>query len=344
MTNRTDIILGSTGIRSSRAAFGVLPIQRIPTDEAVRILRNALDGGITFYDTARAYSDSEEKLGLALRGTDRQRVAIATKTFAANAEGFWQQLHTSLTNLKTDYVDIYQFHNPSPMPKPDDSTGLYEAMLEAKRQGKIRHVGITNHRLNVAREAVESGLYETLQFPFSYLSGDADVELVRLCERRNMGFIAMKALSGGMLTHSAAAWAWMSQFDNVLPIWGIQRQRELDEFLRHLKRPPVLEGEILATVDKDRRELTGNFCRCCGYCMPCPAGIQIVECARVSQMIRRMPSAPFYTDEFRAKMKQVESCQECGLCRIKCPYGLDAPALMRQNAKDYWEIMAGKAT
>jgi len=313
-------------------------------DDAVRILRKALDGGITFFDTARAYSDSEEKLGRALQGYPRQHVIVATKTFAADAAGFWQQLHTSLTHLKTDTIDLYQFHNPSPIPKPGDASGLYEAMLQAKQQGKIRHIGITNHRLNVATEAVESGLYETLQFPFSYLSGEADEALVRLCEQRHVGFIAMKALSGGLIVNSAAAWAWLSRFGNVLPIWGIQREREQDEFLGHLKTPPVLAGELLATVERDRRELTGNFCRCCGYCMPCPAGIQIHECARVSQMIRRMPPAQFYTEEFRAKMKKIEDCTQCGQCQTKCPYGLDAPALMRLNLQDYEEIMAGKPT
>ena len=199
-------------------------------------------------------------------------------------------------------MDIYQFHNPDFCPKPGDGSGLYECMLEAKAQGKIRHIGITNHRLSVAHEAIDSGLYETLQFPFSYLSGEQELELVAKCRAAGMGFIAMKALSGGLLNNSAACYAWLSQFDNVVPIWGIQRESELDEFLSYVENPPVLTEELQELVEKDRKELQGDFCRGCGYCMPCPAGIEINNCARMSQMIRRSPSAGFLTPEAQKKM------------------------------------------
>ena len=160
-----------------------------------------------FLITARFYTDSEEKLGEAFEGM-REKVYIATKTAAANADEFWEQLGISLHNLRTDYIDIYQFHNPSFCPKPGDGTGLYEAMLEAKAQGKIRHIGITNHRMSVAEEIIESGLYETLQFPFCYLATDREKALVQGCKEKNIGFIAMKALSGGLITNSAAAYAF----------------------------------------------------------------------------------------------------------------------------------------
>ena len=175
------VTLGRTGITVNRNGFGALPVQRASVDEAVKILRKAYDNGINFFDTARAYSDSEMKLGLALSDV-RENIIIATKTMAKNVEDFWKQLDTSLSLLKTDYIDIYQFHNPGFCPKPGDGTGLYEAMLEAKAQGKIKHIGITNHGLAVAKEAVESGLYDTLQFPFSYLAGEKELELVNLCK------------------------------------------------------------------------------------------------------------------------------------------------------------------
>ena len=209
--------LGKTGIETNKNAFGALPIQRISDDEAVKLLRKAYENGMTFFDTARAYSDSEHKVGLAFDGM-REKVIIATKTGAQNAEGFWKDLETSLSNLKTDYIDIYQFHNPAFCPKPGDESGLYDAALQAKEQGKIRHIGITNHRLTVAHEAIDSGLYETLQFPFCYLATDKDIELVEKCRAADMGFIAMKALSGGLITNSAAAYAYLAQYDNVLPI------------------------------------------------------------------------------------------------------------------------------
>ena len=190
------VTLGTTGIIVEKNAFGALPIQRISREEAVKLLRKAYDHGVTFYDTARFYTDSEEKVGEAFEGI-REKVYIATKTGAADAEGFWKDLHISLGNLRTDYIDLYQFHNPAFCPKPGDGSGLYEAMLEAKEKGMIRHIGITNHRLKVAREAIESGLYETLQFPFSYLATEKELELVEQSARADMGFIAMKALAGG---------------------------------------------------------------------------------------------------------------------------------------------------
>ena len=337
------IKLGKTGIETNKNAFGALPIQRISDEAAVTLLRKAYENGMTFFDTARMYSDSEHKVGLAFEGM-REKVIIATKTGAQNAEGFWKDLETSRTNLKTDYIDIYQFHNPAFCPKPGDESGLYDAALQAKEQGKIRHIGITNHRLAVAHEAIDSGLYETLQFPFCYLATDKDIELVEKCKAADMGFIAMKALSGGLITNSAAAYAYLAQYDNVLPIWGVQREDELDEFLSYIDNPPAMTEEIKALIDKDRAELLGEFCRGCGYCMPCPAGIEISMCARMSLMIRRAPSADYLGEVWQEKMGKIEACLHCGQCKGRCPYNLDTPALLAKNLEDYKNVLAGKVT
>ncbi|MFG6356939.1 MAG: aldo/keto reductase [Acetatifactor sp.] len=335
------VTLGKTGITVEKNAFGALPVQRIGRQEAVRLLRRAYEHGMTFFDTARWYTDSEEKVGEAFDGM-RDKVYIATKTGAKDADGFWKDLETSLDNLRTDYIDIYQFHNPAFCPRPGDGTGLYEAMLEAKSQGKVRHIGITNHRLNVATEAVESGLYETLQFPFCYLATEKDIELAQKTERAGMGFIAMKALSGGLITNSAAAYAYLAQYENVLPIWGIQRESELDEFLSYISDPPQMNGELEAVIARDREELLGDFCRGCGYCMPCPVGIEINNMARMSLMIRRAPSQAQLTPEMQEKMHRIKECLHCGKCKSKCPYGLDTPTLLEKNYQDYLEILAGK--
>ncbi len=252
----TTVTLGSTGITVQKNGFGALPIQRISQADAVAMIRRAYGAGINFYDTARAYSDSEKKLGEALAGI-REDVYIATKTTAKTAEKFREDLELSLKTLGTDYIDIYQFHNPAFCPMPGQENGLYDAALEAKRQGKIRHIGITNHRLNVAKEAIESGLYETLQFPFCYLATDADIELVTLCREHNMGFIAMKSLSGGLITDSSAAYAFAAQYENVLPIWGVQRMNELEEFISYIDNPPAMTDQINALIEKDRQELSG---------------------------------------------------------------------------------------
>lgn len=337
------VTLGNTGITVNKNGFGALPIQRVSREDAVALARKAYAAGITFFDTARFYTDSEEKLGEAFDGM-REKVYIATKTAAATAEEFWQQLAVSLGNLRTDYIDIYQFHNPAICPKPGDGSGLYEAMLEAKEQGKIRHIGITNHRLAVAEEAVASGLYETLQFPFCYLASERDIALVDKCREAGMGFIAMKALSGGLINNSAAAYAFEAQYEDVLPIWGVQRERELDEFISYIDNPPAMTEEIKKVIARDKKELSGEFCRGCGYCMPCPAGIEINNCARMSLMMRRAPLDAQLTPQMQEKMKKIEDCLHCGKCKSKCPYGLDTPALLEKNYEDYKRVLAGEVS
>ncbi|MBR6084432.1 MAG: aldo/keto reductase [Spirochaetales bacterium] len=338
------VTLGSTGITVNKNGFGALPIQRISEEDAVRLLRKALKAGITFFDTSRRYTDSEKKIGIAFEGVPRNSYFIATKTGALTGDQLREDLKTTLEMLKTDYVDIYQFHNPPFCPLPGDGTGLYEAILEAKESGKVRHIGITNHRLHVAHTAIDSGLYETLQFPFSYVCGKQELELVEKCRQRNMGFIAMKGLSGGLLTDYRACYAFEAQFDNVLPIWGIQRNRELDQWISCIDNPPTMTPEIEQLIRKDRDELSGDFCRSCGYCMPCTVGIDIKECARMSQLIRRNPSAKFLSEEWQEKMRRINDCINCGLCMSKCPYELNTPALLRKNLEDYERILTGEAS
>lgn len=337
----STVTLGRTGITTNKNGFGALPIQRISEEEAVYLLRKAYENGITFFDTARWYTDSEHKVGMAFAGM-RDRLFIATKTGAQDAAGFWKDLETSLAQLQTDYIDLYQFHNPAFCPKPGDESGLYDAALKAKAQGKIRHIGITNHRLAVAHEAIDSGLYETLQFPFCYLATEKDIELVEKCREADMGFIAMKALSGGLITNSAAAYAFLAQYDNVVPIWGVQREKELDEFLSYIETPPAMTEELAEVIRHDREELLGDFCRGCGYCMPCPVGIEINNCARMSLLLRRSPSAGHLSPEGQEKMKKIEQCLHCGQCKSRCPYGLDTPSLLQKNLEDYKKVLAGE--
>jgi aryl-alcohol dehydrogenase-like predicted oxidoreductase len=333
-----QVTLGTTGITVNKNGFGALPIQRIGREEAAMLLKKAYRSGINFFDTARFYTDSEEKIGYALSEV-REDIYIATKTMTTKAEEFWNQLKTSLSQLKTDYVDIYQFHNPGFCPKPGDGTGLYEAMLQAKEKGMIRHIGITNHRLPVAMEAAESGLYETIQFPFSYLATEKEIGLVKLCREKGIGFIAMKALSGGLITDSAAAYAYLAQYDNVLPIWGIQREKELEEFIGYINNPPVLDEERMAVIRRDLKELGKDFCRGCGYCLPCPADIDIPISARMSLMIRRAPVSVYLNDAWKEKMRRIEDCIHCNHCREHCPYGLDTPKLLAENWIGYQSFM-----
>ncbi len=338
-----NITLGRTGITVPQNGFGALPIQRITTEEAVKILRKAYSGGMRFFDTARAYSDSEEKIGAAFGDgyIDRKSIIIATKTPAKTPEDFWKDLETSLTKLKTDHIDIYQFHMMGECWKPGDANGMYECMIKAREQGKIRFIGGTAHKLGVAKEIAECGFYDTLQYPISYLADEKEIELIKICNKNDVGVIGMKGLAGGLINNSKAAMAYASQFEGFIPIWGIQKESELDEWLSFMDETPDMSGEILEFIRKEQDELKGEFCRGCGYCMPCTMGIQINQCNRMSLMLRRAPSKTWLSEYWQAEMDKINTCIECGACLPKCPYGLEIPSLLRKNLEDYKEVLAG---
>ena len=331
------IRFGRTNLSVSRSGFGAIPIQRISLEDAGYLLRKACDHGINFFDTARGYTDSEEKIGAALSGV-RKEIIIATKTHSGNKEAVLKDLETSLRNLRTDYIDIYQLHNPPKLPDPDDPSGAFAGLLEARKQGKIRFIGMTNHRLGVILEAIETGLYDTVQYPLSALATDADLKAIQECRKHDIGFIAMKALSGGLLTNAAPAFAFLRQYENVVPIWGIQTESQLDEFLGYEKRPPILDKQMWQLIEQDRAALGGSFCRACGYCLPCPAGIPIPMAARMSLLLRRMPFQQFMEDNWRTQMMLIRDCEDCGHCKEHCPYHLDTPALLREMLEDYEEF------
>ncbi|MBU3113734.1 aldo/keto reductase [Clostridium lacusfryxellense] len=331
------IKLGRTNLMVSRSGFGALPVQRVSFEDAKKILRKAYDNGINFFDTARGYSDSEEKIGYSLSDV-RNEIIIATKSHAKDRKTLLEHLQISLKNLKTDYIDILQLHNPDVLPDPKDPEGLYAGLLEAKEKGFVRFIGITNHKLKNAMAAAASGLYDTVQFPLCSLSAQTDLLLIEECKKTNVGLIAMKALSGGLITNAASAFSFLRQYDNVVPIWGIQRETELDEFLSFEKNPPLLDDFMWSVIDKDRTELSGNFCRGCGYCLPCPAGIQIPTSARITLLLKRAPYQGFLEDDFKEKMDLINNCIECGHCKNHCPYKLDTPNLLKRELKSYNEF------
>ena len=285
------------------------------------------------------YTVSEEKLGAALHDV-RQSVVISTKSGGKDKKTVLSHIEKSLRDLQTDYIDLFQFHNPAALPDPRDPDGPFAAALEMQAKGYIRHIGITNHRPQLAKDAIASGNFETLQFPFCYLAADTDFALVEACKAADMGFIAMKGLSGGLLNNAEACYAFMRQYDHVVPIWGIQHEWELDQWLELTERDPQMTPELEAVIAKDRQELAGNFCRSCGYCLPCAAGIDIPQAARMSALLRRSPYQPYMSDEWYAKMHKIEECVHCDACKSRCPYGLDTPALLQLMLKDYDEFYA----
>ena len=326
--------LGRTGLTVTKTSFGALPIQRCSREDATRILRRAYEGGIRYFDTANAYTDSEEKLGAALHDV-RDNIVISTKSGARDPAGIRAHIEQSLRALRTDRIDLFQLHNVC---SPEEMDGTYEAALRAKEEGLILHIGATSHSLSYARAMAESGLFETIQFPFSYLSSPEEFALVDLCRERGIGFIAMKALAGGLLANARVVHAFMAEQEGVVPIYGIQTMDELEQWLALAEEEPVLDDAMRAVIAADRETLTGHFCRSCGYCMPCPQGIEIRNIARMDMLLRRSPWQQYFTPEWQEKMERVNDCLHCGQCASRCPYGLDTPALLQYMLKDYHEF------
>ncbi len=331
------IRLGKTELMVSSTAMGCLPVQRCDEEYAVKLLQAAYDGGINYFDTANAYTDSEKKIGLALSDV-RDKIIISTKSAAKDRDGVLSHIENSLRMMKTDHIDLFQFHQVTEVPDPDDPNGAYAGALIAKERGWIDHIGVTSHRVNIAEDCIASGLFETLQFPFSYISNDRDLALAEKCKEADMGYIAMKGLAGGLLNNARACYAFMKGYDNVVPIWGIQKMEELEQWLALSREDPDMDPELDSFIRKDRQELSGSFCRSCGYCMPCPAGIEIYNCARMNMLLRRSLWQQYMTDEWREKMEKINNCIGCRSCASRCPYQLDTPNLLKYMLKDYREF------
>lgn len=331
------IRLGKTELMVSSTAMGCLPVQRCDEEYAVKLLQAAYDGGINYFDTANAYTDSEKKIGLALSDV-RDKIIISTKSAAKDRDGVLSHIENSLRMMKTDHIDLFQFHQVTEVPDPDDPNGAYAGALIAKERGWIDHIGVTSHRVNIAEDCIASGLFETLQFPFSYISNDRDLALAEKCKEADMGYIAMKGLAGGLLNNARACYAFMKGYDNVVPIWGIQKMEELEQWLALSREDPDMDPELDSFIRKDRQELSGSFCRSCGYCMPCPAGIEIYNCARMNMLLRRSLWQQYMTDEWREKMEKIKNCIGCRSCASRCPYQLDTPNLLKYMLKDYREF------
>ena len=332
-------VLGKTGLVVSDMGFGALPIQRTEQNEAIKILRRAFEEGVNYFDTARLYSDSEEKIGLAFSDV-RKDIVISTKSQCSNVEQLKRDFETSLKMLKTDYVDIFQFHNPDFTFTTDRAMEMYNHLLELKKAGAIRHIGITAHKYGLALEHIQSGLFETLQYPISMLAGEKDFEVINAASKAQMGIIAMKALSGGLITNARAAAAWMQAHPEIVPIWGIQHMRELNEFLELYENGVELNSEAETIIENEKRELSGAFCRGCGYCAPCTIDLPIHLYARLPYMLRRMPTTGYFTEDFAAKVERISECTDCGVCKTRCPYELDCPELLRIALEDFRMLYA----
>ena len=333
--------LGQTGLEVSRIGFGGIPIQRLTEAEAIRVVQRCLDLGVTFLDTATGYTTSEERIGQAIAGR-REQLILATKTPARDRATALEHLEQSLKRLQVDAIDLWQFHNVSTFEAlnqvlgPD---GALEAAHLAAEAGKVRHIGISSHSMDVALKAVSLGHFETIQFPFNFVTSEPADSLLPLARQHDVGFIAMKPLGGGLLSNAPLCIKYLLQFDGVLPDPGIQRVEEIEEIVQVVAGPWDLTPEEWQEIERIRAEVGTRFCRRCSYCEPCPQGVRISTVMNVQSFWKRMPAERLTTGWFAEAVQSAGGCIECGECEEKCPYHLPIRDMIAENIKFYESAM-----
>lgn len=327
--------LGKTGIEVSRVGFGGIPIQRLSEEEAVKVVQHCIDLGVTFLDTANGYTTSEERIGKAIAGR-RDEVVVATKTGARDRAGAQEHLDLSLRRLNTDYIDLWQFHGVSSAEDYErvlGPGGAMEAAQEALRDGKVKHVGITSHSLDIALRAVPSGHFETIQFPFNFVTNEPADELVPLSRKCDVGFIAMKPLAGGLLEDANLAFKYLLQFEGVIPDPGIERPEEIDEIVNIVNGSWEFTAEERQELERTRERLGTRFCRRCGYCQPCPQGISIPTVLNIRSFYKRFSEERFFKGHPADAVDAARDCAECGECEEQCPYELPIRKMLVESVE-----------
>ena len=333
------IRLGKSEMMVSQLGFGGIPIQRVSEDEAVAVVKKCLDLGITFLDTANGYTTSEARIGKAIKGR-RHEVIIATKSHARSREGVENDLELSLERLGVDDIDLYQFHGVSDSRSLEmvlDPKGPMAVVEDAKKAGMIKHIGVTSHQIDVAKEAVKSDRFETLMFPFNFIACEPAGELLPLCREHDVGFIAMKPLAGGALDNVTIAFKYLFQFPDVLPIPGIEKPQEIEEIARVLEGPWEMSEAEQREMQRLRDELGTRFCRRCDYCQPCTQEIPISTVMVVSSAVNRLPTERLFTGMFAAAVEKAANCTECGDCEERCPYQLPIRKMLVEQAQYFRE-------
>lgn len=324
--------LGRTGMMISEVGFGGIPIIRLASDEAVRVLRRAHERGIIFYDTANAYRDSEEKIGRAFAGM-RDKVVIATKTIRRDADGAMEQLDNSLAKLRTDYIDLFQLHqiaHEEEWQKVTAPGGAMEAVLKAKEAGKVRHIGVTSHSLVMAVKLVKSGLFSTIQFPFNFIEMDASARLFPAARELGVGILVMKPFAGGVIDNAEIVFKFLRQYPDAIPLPGCDTVQSVDEVVGIYDRPNRLTEQDNVLMDEYRNKLGKAFCRRCEYCQPCPKGVKITMAMGYPIFVSRM-GPKVATGFARLPMESIPQCEECGKCIQLCPYDLPIPEILKRN-------------
>ena len=323
----------------SRLGFGGIPIQRLSEADAVAVVKRCLDLGVTFLDTANAYTTSEERIGKALAGR-REGVVLATKSTSRKREGVEKHLNLSLQRLNVKYIDLYQFHGVSDKASLDmvlAPDGPMSVAQKARDDGLIKHIGITSHQIDVAKEAVTSGKFETIMFPFNFVTSEAADELIPLAKKHDVGFIVMKPLSGGMIDNANIAFKYLFQFPEILTVVGIEKTPEIEEIVKILEGPLTITSAEKKEMQKLRDQLGTKFCHRCDYCQPCSEGIALSTVMMYPSLVRRLPPEHLFSGFWGQVIEKAESCTECGECETRCPYHLPIRELISEYAKQYRE-------
>ena len=331
--------LSGTDLEVSEVGFGGIPIIPLQKSEAVSIVKYCFDLGITFFDTANMYTTSEEKIGTALE-TVRKKAVIATKTAQRDAKGAADHIDTSLKQLKTDWIDLYQVHNVSneeALQQVLAPKGAYEALARARDAGKIRFIGISSHSISTAMKALQTGLFNTLQFPFNFIENDPENELFPFARQNNVGIIGMKPLGGGLLERADLCFGFLQQHRHVVPIPGIRANKEADQIIDLYRHPRPLSGADFEEMEKIRNVVGEKFCHRCEYCMPCEQGVQISSVLMFRAAAKRL-SPESVSAWLGDAMETVAECIECGQCEDKCPYQLPITELLKENLALFKEI------
>lgn len=330
--------LGKTGLTISRMGFGGIPIQRIDAEETKKLLHEMADKGINYIDTARGYTVSEEYLGYAMEGI-RDKFVVATKSMARTKEAMAADIETSLRNLRTDHIELYQVHNPS-MEQLDQVTGkdgALEALMEAREAGKIAHIGLTCHSVQVFERALELEWVETIMFPYNIVENQGE-DLIRKCTEKNVGFIAMKPLAGGAIEDASLALRYICANKNVtVVIPGMAEAGELDENIQACEDEKSLTEEELKKIEDVKKQLGTDFCRRCNYCAPCTVGINIPSVFLFAGYLQRYNLADWAKDRYSTLAVKASACVGCGECEKRCPYHLPIREKLKKCAEDMGE-------
>lgn len=332
-----SVRLGRTNMVVSRLGFGGIPIQRLSEDGAVAVVKRCLDLGVTFLDTANGYTTSEERIGKAIRGR-RDGLVLATKSGARNREDMEKHLKLSLKRLDVDFIDLYQFHGVNDFESLDAVLapgGLLSFAQEAQKAGLIKHIGITSHQIDVAKKAVQTNRFETVMFPFNFVTPEADTELLPLCRQHDVGFIDMKPLAGGMVDNATIAFKYLLGFPEVVMIPGIEKIEEIEEIAAVFAGPTEMTPAELREMEKIKSELGTRFCHRCDYCQPCTSQIPISAVLSGRSFAKRLPPEGFFGGFVAPSMAKVADCTDCGQCEERCPYHLPIREMIKEQAEWY---------